>query len=144
MNLQLTLGWVFLFSQAMFAQGPLLSCPKDAEFVDHNQIDYTIKVKAVRGRVIYEGDGQAIVGACVALFDGTRSTLLRQVQADQNGRFTIEGISTGNYWLSVSDSQQALCPAASRLQVRRAALKSKIVVVMKTAAIDSCSYCRTE
>ena len=144
MDLYRNLSCVLLLSQVLLAQSSSTPCPKDAKFADRNQIDYTIKVRGVRGRVIVEGDQEAIAGARVALFDATHSKLLREVQADENGSFTIEPLSSGDYWLSVKDPQQALCPAAVRLHVRRTAVKSKIVVVMKVAGIDTCSYCKTE
>jgi hypothetical protein len=144
MSVFFKLGWVFLFSQALLAQSSVLPCPKVVEFVDRNQIDYTIKVRRFQGRVIFAGDQGGIPGACVALFDATHSTLLRLVQADDKGSFIVNDVSSGDYWLSVRDPQHAFCPAAARLRVRRTARTSKIVAVMKAAGIDACSYCKTE
>lgn len=114
-------------------------CDASARFVDKNMIDYTIKVKALRGSII-DSTGAPIYEGCIAVFANDRSKLLRTVEADSNGNFEIKHVKSGDYWLVIQDGQRAFCPAATHVRLRWYARKAKIAVHMEPGAIDRCSY----
>ena len=117
-------------------------CDSKAAFVDRNMIDYTIRVRTLRGSIT-DPDGVAVPRDCVALFNSDHSKLLQTVQANEHGDFAMAGVGNGDYWLVVQDPQRAFCPAAARVKVRWYARKSMILAHMEGAGIDRCSYCGT-
>jgi hypothetical protein len=131
---------VILLTGTLLAQGGLFPCDSTVQFVDHNQVDYTVKVRAMRGKVV-DVDGVGVQRACLALFNSNHSMLLRAFEASENGEFTASGIKTGDYWLVVRDSQHAFCTASTRLKLRGGSDKSSLVVNMRVQGQDSCSWC---
>lgn len=118
-------------------------CDSTVRFVDHNMIDYSVKVAAIRGSVV-EFDGVAVYKACVALFANDRSTLLQIIEAEENGAFEIKGVKPGDYWLVVQDGQRVFCPAAAHIKLRRFARKTRLAVRLEVGRADRCSYCEAK
>jgi len=129
-----------LLTGTLLAQSGTFACDTTVPFADRNQVDYTVKVHAVSGRVV-DVDGVGVPKACLALFNSDHSKLLRAFEASENGEFTASGIKTGDYWLVVRDSQHAFCTASTRLKVRGGTDKSSLVVNMRVQGVDSCSWC---
>lgn len=139
---------VLLLSALALAVAPVIwaqdvkPCDSTIAFVDKNMIDYTIKIRAVRGSIT-DNTGVSIYKGCIALFDSTRSTLLRTVEADSGGNFQMNNVRSGDYWLVVQDGQRVFCPAVAHIRVRWYARKSRILAHMDGRGIDSCSYCES-
>lgn len=134
--------FAFSFLIGVAAAQSFNPCDSGITFVDRNMIDYTVKVRRVRGSVI-DPSGIAVPKGCIALFNADHSKLLQTVEASLNGEFTINGVKNGDYWLVVQDPQRAFCPAAARVRLRRLLRRSKIIVHMEGAGIDQCSYCES-
>jgi hypothetical protein len=132
-----------LLSVPLLAQGGSIVCDSTVQFVDRNMVDYTVKVRAMRGKVV-DIDGWGVSRACLVLFNSDHSKLLRTFEASDNGEFTANGIKSGDYWLVVRDSQHAFCPASARLKLRRMTNRSRLVVNMRAGGIDSCSFCEAK
>jgi len=129
-----------LLSEPLLAQGGSVVCDSTVQFVDRNMVDYSVKVRAIRGKVV-DVDGVGVSGACLALFNSDHSKLLRTFEASDNGEFTANGIKSGDCWLVVRDSQHAFCPASARLKLRSTRGRSSLVVNMRVQGMDSCSWC---
>jgi len=125
------------------AQSKTNICGAGIEYQDRNMVDYTVTVRVLRGRVI-DPAGVAVPRACVALFNSDHSKLLRWVESGDDGRFAMDRIKPGKYWLLTRDPQKAFCPAAARLQLRTSAARSKLIVHMEMKGIDSCSFCEAQ
>ena len=106
-------------------------------------IDYTVRIRNVSGTVI-NFDNVPLPKACVAIFNSDHSKLLRTVESDDEGKFVVNGIAPGRYWLVVKDLQRAFCPAAAKLEVARWRGKHALVVHMRVSGIDTCSYCEAK
>jgi hypothetical protein len=132
-----------LLSEPLLAQGGSVVCDSTVQFVDRNMVDYTVKVRAMRGKVV-DIDGVGVSGACLALFNSDHSKLLRTFEASDNGEFTANGIKSGDYWLVVRDSQHAFCPASARLKLRSMSSRSNLVVNMRVRGVDNCSFCEAK
>jgi hypothetical protein len=132
---------IFL-SGTLLAQGASGVCDSTVQFVDRNMVDYTIKVRAMRGEVV-DVDGVGVSRACLALFNSDHSKLLRVVEAADSGEFAVKDVKNGDYWLVVRDSQNAFCPATARLKLRSMS-RSRLVVNMRARGIDSCSFCEAK
>jgi len=137
------LACVALLSGTLLAQEGHFVCDSQVLFVDHNQVDYTVKVRSIRGKVI-DSYGTEIPRACVALFNSDHSRLLKVFEVGENGEFAARRIKSGDYWLVVIDPQNAFCPASARLKLRRMTNRSRLVVNMRVRGIDSCSFCEAK
>ncbi len=131
------LGGTFL------AQNAPAACDSSAQFIDHNMVDYTVKVRAIRGKVVNANGGE-VAGSCLALFNTDHSEVLRVFRASGNGDFSERGIKNGDYWLVVRDPQLIFCPAAARIKLRTVSRKSRLVVDMRFRGLDTCSSCEAK
>jgi carboxypeptidase family protein len=113
------------------------------EYENHNMIDYTVRIRHVKGTVI-DVTNVLLPKACIAIFNSDHSKLLRTVETDEEGRFIVDRISPGRYWLVVQDQQRAFCPMAARLEVRRWRGKQELAVHMNLSGIDRCSFCEAK
>jgi hypothetical protein len=126
-------------------------CSSPLKYESRNQVNPPpLQVNVVSGRIIDEvgelgGSVREIGpvdGACVGLFTETDHQLKAFVVADDEGQFKFDGIPAGRYRLVVRAG--LLCVA--NVPVRVVAKKSnnqnrnQIVVHMRTAGIDTCSY----
>jgi len=132
-----------LLSGTMLAEEGHFVCNSQVQFVDHNQVDYAVKVRSIRGKVI-DSYGTEIPRACVALFNNNHSRLLKAFEVGEKGEFAVRSIKSGDYWLVVIDPQNAFCPASARIKLRRMTNRSRLVVNMRTGGIDSCSFCEAK
>lgn len=115
-------------------------CDSSVQYENHNMIDYGVKVRKVKGSVIdlYKAP---LAKSCIAVFNPDHSKLVRTLESDADGKFDVEGISPGKYWLVVKDLQRAFCPMAAKLEVGRWRGKRSLIVQMRPAGIDTCSFC---
>jgi hypothetical protein len=134
---------VILLSEMLLAQVGSVVCDSTVQFDDRNMVDYTVKVRAMRGKVV-RVDGVRISRACLALFNSDHSKLLQTFEANDNGEFRANDVKGGDYWLVVRDSQHAFCPAAGRVKLRSISNKSRLVVNMRVGGIDACSFCEAK
>ena len=127
----------------MLAQvGPAV-CDATVQFDDRNMVDYTLKIRSIRGKVI-DVDGVGISKACLALFNSDHSKLLRTFETNDTGEFLTNNIKGGDYWLVVRDSQNVFCPASARIKLRSITGKGRLVVDMRVRGIDTCSFCEAK
>jgi hypothetical protein len=140
--LKITCAVVLLSEMSLAQSGPLV-CDSTAQFLHRNMVDYTVKVRTLRGKVV-DVQGVGIPRACLALFNSDHSKLLRTFESGDNGEFIPKDIKNGDYWLVVRDPQNAFCPASTRLKLRSMSSKSKLVINMRPAGIDSCSFCEAK
>ena len=118
-------------------------CDSTVRFADHNMVDYSVNVRAIRGAIV-DSTGTPAYKGCVTLFASDRSTLLRSTVANEDGKFELEHVKPGSYWLVVRDGQRAFCPSATHVKLRRYARASKLLVHLIPAGIDTCSYCEAK
>jgi hypothetical protein len=118
-------------------------CDLTVKFVDHNMVDYSVIVRAIRG-VIVDSSGAPAYKGCVTLFASDRSTLLRSAVANDNGKFELQHVKPGTYWLLVQDGQRAFCPSSTHVKLKRSARRSKLLVHLIPGGIDTCSYCEAK
>ena len=120
-------------------------CPKQLEYVSYNQVDPpTISLRGVEGRAIYP-DGAPIPEICVALFTEKEHRFVAQTVADENGYFRFGKIPEGRYRLVARVDYDFLCPV--NVRIHRVSFprggffkKTRLVLHMRGAAIDVCSY----
>jgi hypothetical protein len=136
-------GGSVLLGGVLLAQSLPLACDSSVQFVDHNMVDYTVKVRAMRGKIV-DANGAKVGRSCLALFNADHSKLLSTFQANDDGEFSADGIKNGDYWLVVRDPQVAFCPAAARINLRTMNRKSRIIVDMRFQGLDTCSSCEAK
>jgi hypothetical protein len=141
--------WLFLIFALFFlpvlAQDADEDCPKQLEYVNRNQVDpLTISLRGVEGRAI-DSSGAAIPNICVALFTEKEHRFVAQTVADENGYFRFGKIPKGRYRLVARVDYDYLCPV--NIRIRRVNFpsggifrKTRLVLHMRPAAIDTCSY----
>jgi hypothetical protein len=123
--------------------------PCKVAYGNKNQIDpKPLSVHGVSGRTISEvGDiGAArelgaVARACLGLFTEQDHRLVAITIADAEGRFQFDEVPAGKYRLVVQAA--GLCVANVPLQVVRGSRRKdqkQLVIHMRPAAIDDCSY----
>ena len=127
------------------AQTP--SCKSPIEYGNRNQVDpKRSSVRRISGRVIAEAGRPAkeagSVPACIGLFTEEGHRLIASVVADEEGRFRLTSIPTGQYRLVVRDPQDVFCVANMPLRVVRwpRGKAKPLVIHMRPSGIDDCSY----
>ncbi|HEX8289126.1 MAG TPA: carboxypeptidase-like regulatory domain-containing protein [Pyrinomonadaceae bacterium] len=113
--------------------------------MSRNQVDPpTISLRGVEGRVI-DSSGVAIPNICIALFTEKEYRFVAQTVADENGYFRFGKIPKGSYRLVARVDYDYLCPV--NVRIRRVSFpsggffrKTHLVLHMRPAAIDVCSY----
>jgi hypothetical protein len=121
------------------------------KYENKNQVDARrLSVSKVSGRVAVEVgelgasaiEAGLVSGACVVLFTEREHQLVANATADREGRFTFGAVPEGDYRLIVR--ADPLCLANVLLRVvtskRGGARKRQVVVHMRAAGIDTCSY----
>ena len=118
-------------------------------YENHNQVDpRPLSLRELTGRVLTEVDEPAQVvgpvsGACLGLFIEQDHHLVATATADKEGHFEFGAVAPGRYRLVVRAN--GLCAANVPLQIAaksrsRKQKNSEIVVHMRPAGIDTCSY----
>ena len=127
-------------------------CDSPIKYESRNQVDPPpLSVSVVSGRVINEvgalGDSPKEVGpvdgACIGLFTEKDHQLIASTNADDEGRFRLNKVPVGRYRLVVRAG--SLCVANVPLRVIRGARDKagesrQLVIHMRAAGIDTCSY----
>ena len=124
-------------------------CLKQIEYVSRNQVDPPkISLRRVEGRAV-DSNGVAVGYICIALFTEKEHRFVAQTVADKNGYFRFGKISKGNYRLVARVNYDYLCPV--NVRIRRAGFlrggffrKTRLVLHLRVAAIDVCSYADTK
>ncbi len=112
---------------------------KSLTYESHNQIDYgPIIVNSIRG-VAQDAQGVPIPKACVGVFTETEHKLLAVAETDDGGRFELTVIPRGEYRLVAK--YEGFCPVNAKLRIgRRSKDKKPLMLQMRPAGLDSCSY----
>ncbi len=145
----LILAAITLLQPVLLAQEKGEPCKLPIEYANRNQVDYgPLSVRIVSGRVLAEVGGPAheigpVPGACVSLFTEGEHRFIASVIPDEKGHFAFKSIRSGRYRLVVH--AKPLCVASVPLRVvswpRGGLLSGKrLVIHMRAAAIDRCSY----
>lgn len=124
---------------------------KMSNYVNRNQLDpRPLSVTKLLGRVMVEvgelggstRETGPASGACLGLFTEREHQLVAIVSADKEGRFAFDAVPEGEYRLIVR--ADPLCLANVPLRVVRSqrggTRKKQVVVHMRAAGIDTCSY----
>jgi hypothetical protein len=125
---------------------------KDLKYENKNQVNPNpLSVSTVSGRVIVEvgelGGSAREIGpvteACLGLFAEKDHQLLATAVVDDEGRFVFDAVPSGKYRLVVRAGP--LCVANVPLRVtsrkrRKEGDDKQVVVHMRAAGIDTCSY----
>jgi hypothetical protein len=137
---------VLFFQLLGRAQGQPAKCKPPIEYGNRNQVDPPRStVRELSGRVISEVRDPAReiapVPACLGLFTEKRHRLVASVIADEEGRFNFGSIPSGRFRLIVRDPLSLFCLANMPLRVVRSRGNARAIVIhMRPAGIDSCSY----
>ncbi len=144
---------VFLLSALLVtsavAQEPSNRCRPQMSYENHNQVDpHRLSLRELFGRVVTEvgepaqeiGPGS---GTCLGLFTEQDHRLVTMATADKDGRFHFGTVPAGKYRLVVR--AESLCVANVPVQIvaksgSRKQKNNQIVVHMRPAGIDTCSY----
>ena len=134
-----------LFFLPVIAQNEDDDCPKRVEYVNRNFIDSpTISLRGVEGQAI-DSNGVPVPSICVALFTEKERRFVAQTVTDENGYFRFGKIPKGRYRLIGRLDYDYLCPV--NVRVRRVSFplgglfrKTRLVLHMRPAGIDDCSY----
>lgn len=140
---------VVLLGLSASAQQKVEPCEMPIKYENKNQVDpKPLSVRVVSGHIISEvgdiGAAQetgAVPGARLGLFTEQEHHLVATTVADDEGRFQFAAVPSGKYRLVVHVA--GLCVANVPLQVvkgSRSKDQKQIVVHMRPAGIDSCSY----
>jgi len=140
--------WIFYSLYALLPAGLMAQadvygakpCDRTVEYENHNMVDYTVKVRHLKGRILDFSDSP-LPRACIAIFNSDHSRLLQTAESDDGGNFAVDKIPAGKYWLVVKDQQRAFCAASAKVEIGRLMGKETLLVHMKPRGIDTCSYC---
>jgi hypothetical protein len=121
------------------AQEPEGKC--NPSYQNHNMIDYgPLVLRNLSGQAI-DPTSAEVRGGCLGLFSEEGHRLIAATEADQNGNFAFPQMAPGRYRL-VADCA-GFCVANVPLRIvrwPRGRSHRKLVLHMKMAAIDACSY----
>lgn len=125
-------------AQSVVGQEASTVC-KDVKYEHQNQIDSPVfRIGMARGTAS-DPQGVAIPGLCVGIFTETEHKLVAANATNEKGAFEIKDVPPGDYRLVAQYA--GFCPANVRIRVQpRSRGKKRLIVHMKPASIDSCSY----
>jgi hypothetical protein len=139
----------------------LLALPQESsnpcnrsQYENKNQVDPApLVLRMLSGRVMYQTgsrskkvrDVNPIFGAYLTLFSEKDHQIVAETVANSKGYFTFDKLRTGAYRLIARDPDGLLCVANIPVVINegkkyRKGDRSQIVIHMRTAAIDDCSY----
>jgi hypothetical protein len=124
-------------------------CGAEVKYVDRNQADpRQLSVLLVRGRVFVEvgeisgetTETSALPDACLGLFTEKEHRLVAATSSDEKGQYAFGAVPAGEYRLVVHSGP--FCVANVRVRVTRGgrAKGKRVVVHMRAAGYDTCSY----
>ena len=110
-------------------------------YQNHNMIDYgPLVFRTLSGRAIDPTSAQ-VPGGCIGLFSDEGHRLIASAETDQEGNFAFPALAPGRYRLVAQCA--GFCVANVPLRIvrwPRGRSHRKLVLHMKMAAIDACSY----
>jgi hypothetical protein len=127
-----------LIGTSLCQQSPRAASP-ELIYENHNQIDYgPLRIAKLSG-IAKDLQGTPVPDVLVLLFSEKEHTLIAQSKSDSKGAFGLEGIRGGRYRLVLKYDGfcSANVPVDLKLTSRR---KRSLVVHMRPAGIDECSY----
>lgn len=138
---------IIVLVSGLLANAQTPECKSPIEYGNRNQVDpKDSTVRRIFGSVISEiGDPAKRIGpvpACLGLFTEKDHRLVASAVADEEGRFEFGSIPPGRFRLVVRDPLNLFCLANTPIEVvkwRRGKERS-LVIHMRPAGIDSCSY----
>lgn len=128
-----------LLGTALCQQSPRAAASPELTYENHNQVDYgPLRIAKLRGTA-EDSQGVPVPDALVLLFSEKEHTLIAQSKSDSKGAFGLEGIRGGRYRLVLKYDGfcSANVPVDLKLRSRR---KRDLIVHMRPAGIDECSY----
>ena len=112
---------------------------QDNIYENRNQIDYQLKVRGLKG-IVRDAAGSVIPDAKVLIFsDDKEHSLLASAVTNGEGRFAVERLKWKRVRLVVKYGP--FCSANAI--VNRSGRSRSLVVIMRPAAIEECSYIET-
>jgi hypothetical protein len=144
-----TLALSFLFLgvpsvRRAIAQQTAPSCPNPIAYESHNQITPPpLSLRKISGRAV-ASDGVSVSNVCLGLYTEKDHRLVASAVADNEGYFQIRKIPAGRYRLAVKDRYGGFCTANVPIRIsawpRSVLARKRLVIHMRPAAIDTCSY----
>jgi len=139
---------VLLFVSLTGAQEQVpVCCNLPIKYENHNQVDpEPLRLRKLAGRVVVgTNSGGEAWPACIGLFSEPAHEPVATAVAGLDGRFAFPDVRPGLYRLVVRDPQNALCAANAKIRVVRwphggVFTGRRLVVHLRAAGIDSCSY----
>lgn len=108
------------------------------KYEERNQIDYgPLRLTRVVGTAI-DSTGAPVPKTCIYLFTEKTHHLSAITEVDSEGKFSMYKVKAGSYRLVVAS--EGFCTANIPLTVASRAAYKRLVVHMKMAEIDVCSY----
>jgi len=140
---------IAILNSVVLCQQETSSCGATPKYENKNQIDYgPLELSNVSGRVITEAGNPPhslgiMPGPCISVFTEDDHVLVVSITGNENGTFSLSNLQPGNYRLIVRDTQNAFCVANTKIAIiklKQRAKGKKIVVHLRPAGIDDCSY----
>jgi hypothetical protein len=134
---------VVLFVFALLGSALCQQSAKEARpelaYENHNQIDYgPLRIAKLRG-IAEDSQGVPVPDVLVLLFSEKEHTLIAQSKRDLKGAFRLGGVRSGRYRLVLK--YDGFCSANVPVDLKlRSGRKKGIMVHMRPAGIDECSY----
>jgi hypothetical protein len=127
-----------LLGTALCQQSPKVASP-ELTYENHNQVDYgPLRIAELRG-IAKDPQDVPVPDVWVLLFSEKQHTLIAQSKSDSKGAFGLEGIRGGRYRLVLKYA--GFCSANIPVDLKLTShSKRSLVVHMKPAGIDECSY----
>jgi uncharacterized caspase-like protein len=109
------------------------------KYEHRNQIDNVpFRISMVKGAAT-DQQGIAIPKLCIGIFTEAKHDIVATAETDEKGTFELKDLPPSDYRLVAQ--YPGFCPANVRLRVQpQFRTKKALVLHMKPAAIDSCSY----
>ncbi len=122
----------------LLGQAEIQVC-KDMKYEHRNQIDNVpFRISKVKGTVS-DQQAVAIPKLCIGIFTEAEHKLVATTETDEKGAFELKDLPPGDYRLVAQ--YLGFCPANVRLRIQpKFRTKKALLLHMKPAAIDSCSY----
>ena len=127
-----------LLGTALCQQSPKATSP-ELTYENHNQIDYgPLRITKLRG-IAKDSRGVPVPDVLVLLFSEKECKLIAQSKTDSKGAFGLESVHSGRYRLVLKYA--GFCSANVPVDLKPRSLRKRgLVVHMRTAGIDECSY----
>jgi protocatechuate 3,4-dioxygenase beta subunit len=110
----------------------------------HDNINFVLgkseEVSSIYGRVIASGSGKALPNVAIALVDSNNQAASKRFETNNQGMFTISGLSEGIYYLSAK--KDGLATMTKKIQVEGGGKKINVILAMNMpGSISGTVYC---